>query len=60
MKKLHIFTHYGTTYTFKDLTSFTENESRINFSFVSQKDGTEKFGEFFVKNIIGYTYEGSK
>lgn len=60
MTKLHIFTNYGTTYTFKDLTEFTENESMLTFSFLSQKDKTEKFGVFFVKNIVGYTYEGSK
>lgn len=59
MSKLHIFTHHGATYTFKDLTSFNENESVITFSFTSQKDGTEKFGTFFVENIVGYTYEKS-
>ena len=57
MSKLHIFTQTGATYTFKELTSFNENESVITFSFLSQKDNTEKFGTFFVKNIVGYTYE---
>ena len=60
MDKLHIFTHYGATYTFKDLTSFNENESCITFSFISAKDGTKKHGTIYVKNIVGYTYEGSK
>lgn len=57
MSKLHIYTFAGTTYTFTGLTSFKENESVITFSFISQKDGTEKFGTFFVKNMVGYTYE---
>ena len=60
MTKLHIFTQHGATYTFTNLTSFAENESNITFTFVSQKDGTEKFGSFIVKNIVGYTYEGKK
>jgi len=60
MKKLHIFTQTGATYTFKDLMSFSENESVITFSFISAKDGTEKHGTFYVKNIVGFTYEGSK
>ena len=60
MTKLHIFTQHGATYTFKDLTSFNENESVLIFSFTSQKDGTEKFGTIYVKNIVGYTYEGSR
>ena len=60
MKKLHIFTQHGATYTFTNLTVFTENESVITFTFTSQKDGTEKNGTFYMKNIVGFTYEGSK
>ena len=59
MTKLHIFTQHGATYTFHNLTAFAENESNITFSFTSEKDGTEKKGSFIVKNIVGYTYEGS-
>ena len=60
MKKLHIFTQHGATYTFMDLTDFQENESVLTFTFTSAKDGTEKHGTFYVKNIVGFTYEGSK
>ena len=60
MKKFHIFTQHGSTFTFKDLTSFNENESVLTFTFTSQKDGTEKHGTIYVKNIVGFTYEGSR
>ena len=60
MTKLHFFTPFGTTYTFKDVAVFRENESVITFSFISAKDGTEKHGVVFVKNIMGYSYEGNR
>lgn len=55
--KLHFFTHTGSTYTFRDVIDFLENESVITFTFKSQKDGTIKTGTFYVKNIVGFTRE---
>ncbi len=55
--KLHFFTNTGSTYTFRNVKDFRENESVITFSFTSAKHDTEKNGVFYVKNIIGFTSE---
>ena len=55
LKKLHIFTQNGNTYTFKSVRCFNFNESVVTFSFVAQSDGQEKKAIFFVRNMAGFT-----
>jgi len=55
LKKLHIFTKEGNTFSFKNITNFTYNEYMITFDFQAQSDGEKKAGMFFVRNIAGFT-----
>jgi hypothetical protein len=54
-KKVHIFTQQGCTYTFYNVSDFSQNETIVSFSFVAQSDGLPKRALFFVKCIAGFT-----
>lgn len=55
IKKLHIFTPYGCTYSFQNVYDFVVNEAAITFTFRAMSDGQIKQANFFTKNICGYT-----
>lgn len=52
---LHIFTQYGHTFTFKNVTILCNNETHLQFSYKAMSDGKEKIGNFPKGNICGWT-----
>jgi hypothetical protein len=53
--KLHIFTHYGKTYTFLDVKVLVNNETILVFEYSAQSDGYTKTAHFLKSAICGYT-----
>jgi hypothetical protein len=53
-----IFTHYGRTYTCRDVTMVTDNETVLVFSYIAMSDGKRKAVTFFKSNFIGFSVCG--
>ena len=52
---LCIFTHYGKTYTFRNIEVICNNESTLQFHYEAMSDGKVKTGTFPKDNICGYS-----
>uniref|UniRef100_A0A6M3ISF2 Uncharacterized protein n=1 Tax=viral metagenome TaxID=1070528 RepID=A0A6M3ISF2_9ZZZZ len=52
---LCIFTHYGKTYTFKDVTISCDNETILQFNYSAMSDGKLKTATFPKSNICGWS-----
>ena len=50
-----IFTHYGRTYTFKDITIVCSNETMLSFSYTAMSDGKMKTANFPKANLCGWS-----
>ena len=57
---LHIFTHFGSAYTFKDVEIICSNETTLQFSYVAMSDGKEKIATFPKSNICGWAFKPVK
>ncbi len=55
---IHLFTNYGATYTFKNVTNVVTNENIVSFNYSAMSDGRDKHGTFFTKNLAGFTRFG--
>lgn len=53
-KFLHIFTVSGKTFTFKDGTVITDNESTLGFSYIAGSNGKAKTAVFIKANLAGH------
>ena len=56
MKKLHIFTRDGATFTFVDVTLEVTNETVIVFRYMAMSDSSEKKATFFTRSIAGWSH----
>jgi hypothetical protein len=54
-KILHIFTAYGKTFTFRDVTIIHDNESVLVFRYGAMSDGNVKTASIIKSNIIGWS-----
>jgi len=54
-KSLCIFTEYGCTYTFKDVTILVDNESILAFEYLAMSDESTKIATFSKLRIAGYS-----
>lgn len=50
-----IFTHFGRTFTFKDVAIVCRNESILQFSYRAMSDDLRKVATFPIANIAGYS-----
>jgi len=55
LESLCIFTHYGRTYTFKDVTVVCDNETILQFRYMAMSDGKVKTGTFPKSGISGWS-----
>jgi hypothetical protein len=53
--KLVIFLNSGKTFTFRDITITTNNETALCFDYVAMSDGGVKHATFYVHNMAGYS-----
>lgn len=56
---IHIFTHFGCTYTFLKCNIICDNESILQFSYVAMSDGSTKMATFPKRNFCGWTISSS-
>ena len=50
-----IFTHTGSTYTFKNCSIVNDNESVLEFTYTAMSDGHTKTAKFPKRNICGWS-----
>ena len=54
-KILCIFTHYGKTYTFRDVEIICSNETTLQFNYIAMSDGLAKTATFPKSNMAGWS-----
>uniref|UniRef100_A0A6M3IDB9 Uncharacterized protein n=1 Tax=viral metagenome TaxID=1070528 RepID=A0A6M3IDB9_9ZZZZ len=52
---LCIFTHYGKTYTFRNVEIECNNETTLQFNYAAMSDGLTKIATFPKSNIAGWS-----
>lgn len=52
---LCIFTHYGKTYTFRNVEIICSNETTLQFNYMAMSDGQAKIATFPKPNIAGWS-----
>lgn len=52
---LHIFTHYGHTYTFRNVEILCDNEAVLEFRYSAMSDGNPKIATVIKKNIVAWS-----
>lgn len=52
---LCIFTEMGKTFTFKNVSILTDNETMLVFAYKAMSDGLTKVGRFFKGMFVGFS-----